>query len=47
MIKGVTLDSEHFSVENDLLTPTFKAKRPQLQKKYQAAINAMYKALGQ
>jgi long-chain acyl-CoA synthetase len=47
MIKAVHLDSEHFSVENDLLTPTFKAKRPQLQKKYQGAIDAMYKSLGQ
>lgn len=35
-IRGVTLDAEQFSVDNDCLTPTFKFKRPQLQKRYQA-----------
>lgn len=34
-IRGVTLDAEQFSVDNDCLTPTFKFKRPQLQKRYQ------------
>jgi hypothetical protein len=34
-IKGVLLEPEHFSVDNDCLTPTFKFKRPQLQKRYQ------------
>lgn len=34
-IRGVTLDAEQFSVENDCMTPTFKFKRPQLQKRYQ------------
>jgi long-subunit acyl-CoA synthetase (AMP-forming) len=34
-IRGVTLDAEQFSVDNDCMTPTFKFKRPQLQKRYQ------------
>lgn len=34
-IKAVVLEPEQFSVENDCLTPTFKFKRPQLQKRYQ------------
>lgn len=41
-IKAVLLEPEQFSVENDCLTPTFKFKRPQLQKRYQAEIDAMY-----
>ncbi len=45
LVKAVYLESELFSVENELLTPTFKLKRPQLQKKYQAEIDAMYAAL--
>jgi len=32
-------------VEAELMTPTFKLKRPQLQKRYQAVIDALYKAL--
>lgn len=31
-----------FTVENDLLTPTFKYKRPQLLKKYKASLEALY-----
>ena len=42
IVKSIHLDSELFSVENDLLTPTFKSKRPQLQKKYQSVIDQMY-----
>ena len=33
--------------ENDCLTPTFKLKRPQLLKKYQSEVDAMYVSLGQ
>jgi long-chain acyl-CoA synthetase len=45
MIKGIILEAEQFSVDNELLTPSFKLKRPQLQKKYQAQIDAMYAKL--
>ena len=32
-------------MENELMTPSFKLKRPQLQKKYQGEIDAMYAAM--
>ena len=31
------------AVDNDLMTPSFKLKRPQLQKHYQKQIDEMYK----
>ena len=31
MVRGIILEAEPFSVENNLLTPTLKLKRPQLQ----------------
>ena len=31
MVRALIVDAEQFSVERDLLTPTFKLKRPQLQ----------------
>jgi hypothetical protein len=34
-----------FTVENDLITPTFKYKRPQLQRRFQVEIDAMYRTL--
>lgn len=43
--KGVVLDYELWSVDNDLLTPTFKAKRKELQNKYQAQIDEAYKRI--
>lgn len=34
--------AEQFSVENDLLTPTFKLKRPQARAAFKEAIDRMY-----
>ncbi|BFU26217.1 long-chain-fatty-acid--CoA ligase, putative [Entamoeba histolytica HM-1:IMSS-B] len=34
IIKNVYFETEHFSTENDLMTPSFKLKRPQLKRKY-------------
>jgi long-chain acyl-CoA synthetase len=45
IIKAVHLESEPFTVENDLITPSFKLKRAPLQKRYQAAITRMYAQL--
>ncbi|KAG2375603.1 Long chain acyl-CoA synthetase [Vigna angularis] len=43
-IKGVHLDPIPFDMERDLITPTYKKKRPQLLKFYQNAIDNMYKS---
>lgn len=45
MIKSLYLDPEQFTVENGLMTPTFKLKRPPLQSKYTPQIEAMYKKI--
>ena len=47
MVKAVHLDAEPFSVENDLMTPSMKVKRPQLSVRYKKEIDAMYAALKQ
>ncbi|KAK6341041.1 hypothetical protein TWF696_009351 [Orbilia brochopaga] len=41
-IRNVHLDIEPFSVDNDLLTPTLKLKRPQAAKKFRPHIDALY-----
>jgi long-chain acyl-CoA synthetase len=33
-VRDIHLESELFSVDNDLLTPTFKLKRPQVRQRY-------------
>lgn len=43
--KAIHLESDPFSVEKDLLTPTFKSKRPQLAKYYSDQIAEMYAKL--
>ena len=43
--KDIYLSGEPFSVENDILTPTFKLKRNVGQKVYQEKIDALYDAL--
>ncbi|KAI8643178.1 hypothetical protein BD408DRAFT_365393 [Parasitella parasitica] len=43
--KALYLESEPFAVENDLLTPTFKVKRPQAKKHYEEKIAELYDAL--
>lgn len=44
-IADIYVDATPFSVENDLLTPTFKLKRPQAAKYYEEQIQAMYEHL--
>ncbi|KAJ3694615.1 hypothetical protein LUZ60_010095 [Juncus effusus] len=43
-IKMVHLDPLPFDMERDLLTPTFKKKRPQLLKYYQIIIDGLYES---
>ena len=45
LVKSVELVPTPFTIEEDLLTPTFKFKRPQLQKRFQKEIDAMYAAM--
>lgn len=42
MVRAVHLETEPFSVENELLTPSMKLKRPQLTEKYLPTIDALY-----
>ncbi|NXM09577.1 ACSL1 ligase, partial [Tyrannus savana] len=41
-VKDIVLHTEMFSIENGLLTPTLKAKRPELRKYFQSQINELY-----
>lgn len=44
-VAAITLVAEPFSVENGLLTPTFKLKRAEAKKKYMGHVEEMYKGL--
>lgn len=44
-VKDIYLCSEPFSVENGLLTPTLKSKRPELKKRFASLIERMYAKL--
>ena len=44
-VKAIAVEAEAFAVENGLLTPTFKLKRPQAKKKYADAIAGLYAQL--
>eukprot|EP00871_Galdieria_phlegrea_P000050 jgi/Galph1/1045/GphlegSOOS_G5748.1 len=47
IIKKIYLEPEPFSVENELVTPTMKLKRPVLTQRYKNEINNMYKEIKQ
>lgn len=47
MVREFHLTAEPFTQENDLLTPTFKLKRPQAHKKYKKEIDALYEIIHQ
>ncbi|KAF8374412.1 hypothetical protein PRIPAC_80841 [Pristionchus pacificus] len=44
-VKDIYLECEPFSVENGLLTPTLKSKRPKLQARYEKELATMYSNL--
>lgn len=41
-VRDICIESELFTAENDLVTPTFKLKRNKLRDAYQSQIDAMY-----
>jgi long-chain acyl-CoA synthetase len=45
VVKAIYLEHSPFSIENDLLTPTFKLKRPQLKQKYAEIIKGLYDSI--
>ena len=44
-VQAVHLTPEPFAVENGLLTPSFKLKRPQAKEAFEGDIEAMYRRL--
>ncbi|KAL3163024.1 hypothetical protein ABBQ32_009451 [Trebouxia sp. C0010 RCD-2024] len=45
-VAAIYLHPEPFSIENGLMTPTFKVKRPQAKTAFQKQLNSMYEKLG-
>jgi long-chain acyl-CoA synthetase len=45
-VKAIHLCADPFSMENGLLTPTMKSKRPILRKRYTSKVDQMYKNIG-
>jgi long-chain acyl-CoA synthetase len=41
-VKNIYLEPEPFTLENDMLTPTFKLKRFEASKRYKKQIDALY-----
>lgn len=44
-VRDIYIHHEAFTVENDLITPTFKLKRPQAKKAFQEQLDKMYEKL--
>nr|XP_004666441.1 long-chain-fatty-acid--CoA ligase 1 isoform X3 [Jaculus jaculus] len=44
-VKGIAIHSELFSVDNGLLTPTMKAKRPELRNYFRSQIDELYSTI--
>ena len=45
VLKDIHLSAEPFSTENDLMTPSFKLRRPQLKAFYKEKLDGMYEKL--
>lgn len=41
-VKAICIHTELFSIENDLLTPTMKAKRNELRQYFRSQIDELY-----
>ncbi|XP_063664517.1 long-chain-fatty-acid--CoA ligase 1 isoform X6 [Pan troglodytes] len=44
-VKGITLHPELFSIDNGLLTPTMKAKRPEMRNYFRSQIDELYSTI--